>query len=71
MKTPEQPPQWPGSPDDYVLVRRGVLIGAAIILEKAVQRLFASGTVEAYTHMRDAARGPAVEPPAKKKRWLE
>jgi hypothetical protein len=70
MKTPEQP-QWPGSPDDYVLVKRGVLIGAALVLEQAVRRLFVSGTLEAHDHMKQAARGPAVEPPAKKRDWLK
>ena len=59
------------SPDDYVLVKRGVLLGAAIVLEQAVKRLFVAGTVEAYTHMREAADGPAVEPPKVKHNWME
>lgn len=58
------------NPDDYVLVKRGVLIGAAIILEKATQRLFLTGTVEAYTHMYEAAKGPAA-PASSKRRWLD
>jgi len=65
---PTEPDPWPGSPEDYVLVKRGVLIGAALILEKAVQRLFISGTKEAYDHMRDAARGPEYQ---RKKDWLK
>lgn len=59
------------SPEDYVLVKRGVLIGAALILEQAVKRLFVAGTVEAYTHMRDAAEGDAVEPLKRKTNWMD
>jgi hypothetical protein len=59
------------SPDDYVLVKRGVLLGAAIILEHAVRRLFVPGTMEAYTHMKEAADGPAVEPSKPQRNWME
>lgn len=60
------------NPNDFVLVRRGVLLGAAIILEQACRRLFASGTTEVWQLMKDAAEGDAVQPPAKPKRdWLK
>lgn len=53
------------NPDDYVLVKRGVLLGAALILERMMRGTFHSGNTEPYEQMRAAADGPAVKPQEK------